>query len=45
MENKDEHLWQISKKRADFKKSVFSYLVVIPFLWGIWWITLGQCWI
>ena len=42
MENKDERLWRIAKKRAEFKKSVFSYLVVVPFLWGIWWVTLGQ---
>jgi 4-hydroxybenzoate polyprenyltransferase len=42
MENKDERLWRIAKKRADFKKSVFSYLVVVPFLWGIWWITRGH---
>ena len=42
MENKDEQLWRIAKKRAEFKKGLFAYLVVIPFLWGIWWLTLGK---
>ena len=42
MENKDEQLWKIAKKRAEFKKGLFAYGVVIPFLWGIWWLTLGK---
>lgn len=39
---KDEKLWRIAKKRADFKKSLFTYLVVIAFLWAIWWFTTGR---
>ena len=39
---KDDQLWRIARKRADFKKSLFSYLIVIAFLWGIWWFTSGQ---
>lgn len=39
---KDEKLWRIAKKRADFKKSIFTYLVVIGFLWAIWWFTTGR---
>ncbi len=37
MEQKDERLWKIAQKRASFRKSFFSYLVVNAFLWGIWW--------
>jgi hypothetical protein len=38
----DEKLWRIAKKRAAFKKSLFGYLVVNAFLWGIWWFTGGR---
>jgi hypothetical protein len=38
----DEKLWRIAKKRAAFKKNLFSYIVVNTFLWGIWWFTKGQ---
>lgn len=38
----DEQLWQIAKKRAAFKKSFFSFLVVTAFLWAIWWISRGR---
>jgi hypothetical protein len=36
MENKDEKLWAIAQKRADFKKKLFTYLIVNGFLWLIW---------
>jgi len=42
LENNDERLWRTARRRAEFKKSVFSYLVVVPFLWAIWWITMGR---
>ena len=35
----DEKLWRIARKRASFKKSLFSYLVINAFFWGIWWFT------
>ena len=38
----DERLWRIAKKRANFRKSLFSYLVINAFLWGIWWFTGGR---
>ncbi len=41
-ESKDEQLWKTAKNRAEFKKSLFSYIVVICFLWGIWWFTTGR---
>lgn len=40
--NIDEKLWRLARKRAAFKKSLFSYLVINAFLWGIWWITVGK---
>lgn len=42
MENNDQRLWEIAQARANFKKSLFSYLVVNGFLWAIWYFTLGQ---
>jgi hypothetical protein len=41
-EQKDERLWKIAQQRAEFKKSFFSYLVIVTFLWGIWWFTTGK---
>jgi len=41
-EEKDQQLWRIAKKRADFRKGVFSYLIVSGFLWCIWWFTTGR---
>lgn len=42
MENKDEALWAIAKKRADFKKSLFTYIIVNAFLWVLWLFTMGN---
>jgi hypothetical protein len=42
MEPKDERLWRIARKRASFRKSLYSYLVICAFLWGIWWFTKGS---
>lgn len=42
MEARDEKLWKLAKKRADFKKQLTIYLMIIPILWGIWWFTLGK---
>lgn len=39
---KDEQLWRLAKKRASFKKNIFSYFVVNAFLWAIWWLTQGR---
>lgn len=38
----DDRLWRIARKRANFKKSLYSYLVINAFLWGIWWFTGGR---
>ncbi len=39
---KDERLWKIARKRAEFKKSLYGYIVVNIFLWGIWWFIQGK---
>ena len=36
MENKDEILWQIARRRAAFKRHLFTYIVVCSFLWIVW---------
>lgn len=40
--NNDDRLWQTAKARANFKRSVFSYLVINTFLWAIWYVTAGR---
>lgn len=42
MENKDEQLWRIAKKRAGFKKQLASYIIINGFLWAMWYITQGN---
>jgi hypothetical protein len=41
-EQRDENLWRIAKKRAAFRKHLFTYMVIIGFLWGVWWFTIGR---
>ncbi len=36
MENKDEKLWAVAQKRANFKKELYTYITVTLFLWAIW---------
>ncbi len=36
---RDERLWKIAKKRADFKTSLIFYFVINLFLWVIWFFT------
>ncbi len=38
-QNKDPELWELAKKRAGFKSHLATYLIINPFLWGIWWFT------
>ena len=42
MENRDEHLWRIAKKRAGFKRQLAAYIIVNGFLWALWWLTQGR---
>lgn len=41
-ETNDERLWRIARKRAEFRKSLYSYVVVNLFMWLIWWFTSGR---
>ena len=42
MENRDEELWRIAKKRAGFKRHLASYIIVNTFLWALWYFTDGH---
>lgn len=42
MEPRDEKLYKLAIKRAKFRSHIFSYGVIIIFLWAIWWITSGN---
>lgn len=37
----DEELWRIARRRADFKRNLYSYIVVNIFLWVVWWFQTG----
>jgi len=39
---RDEQLWRIARKRANFRRSLFVYVVINAFLWAIWWFTTGR---
>ncbi|MGZ4033658.1 MAG: 2TM domain-containing protein [Bacteroidia bacterium] len=39
IDNRDEQLWRIAKKRAGFKKQLASYIIVNGFLWAMWYFT------
>ena len=41
MEQRDERLWRIAQKRAEFRKSLYSYIIINTLLWFIWWFTGG----
>jgi hypothetical protein len=42
MENRDENLWRIAKKRAAFKKHLATYIIINGFLWVVWLFTMGS---
>lgn len=39
---RDEQLWKLARKRAEFKRSVRNYLIINAFLWGIWYFSTGR---
>ena len=41
-QEQDEKLWKVARKRVEFRRSLYSYLVVNGFLWAIWWFTTGR---
>lgn len=40
--SKDQRLWRMAQKRANFKKTLFSFIVITLFLWALWWINAGR---
>jgi hypothetical protein len=42
MDNKDEKLWYIAKKRVKFKRHLAAYIIVNGFLWILWFFTLNH---
>ncbi|HEX2630473.1 MAG TPA: 2TM domain-containing protein [Chitinophagaceae bacterium] len=40
--DRDPKLWAIASKRASFKKSLVTYLIINAFLWALWYITHGR---
>jgi hypothetical protein len=41
-EQKDEKLWQIAKRRADFQDSLIGFVVVSVICWAVWFFTTGR---
>ncbi len=39
---KEEPLWHIAQKRAEFRRTVYAYIVINIFFWLIWWFTTGS---
>jgi hypothetical protein len=42
MQGKDPELWELAKKRVDFRSHLMTYLVMVPFFWLVWWFTGGD---
>ena len=36
---RDEALWKVAKKRVNFRRTFFSYILINIFLWTIWFFT------
>lgn len=41
-EQRDEKLWQLAKRRADFQDSLIGFVVITVICWAIWFFTSGQ---
>lgn len=41
-EQRDEKLWQIAKRRADFIDSLIGFAVISAICWAIWYFTAGR---
>jgi type VI protein secretion system component VasK len=41
-EPRDEKLWQIAKRRADFMDSLIGFIVVSVICWAVWFFTTGR---
>ena len=38
-EQRDEKLWQIARRRADFQNSLLGFVVLTAICWAIWYMT------
>ena len=46
-DERDEKLWRIAKRRAEFKRHLATYLIINGFFWAIWFFTSDHndgCW-
>ena len=41
-EQRDEKLWQIAKRRADFQDSLIGFIVITGICWAVWFFTSGR---
>jgi hypothetical protein len=41
-EQRDEKLWQIAKRRADFQNNLIGFVVITGICWAIWFFTTGR---
>ncbi|MEP7254503.1 MAG: 2TM domain-containing protein [Ferruginibacter sp.] len=41
-EQRDEKLWQLAKRRADFQNSLLGFVVTTVICWAIWYFTAGR---
>ncbi|HQY12675.1 MAG TPA: 2TM domain-containing protein [Ferruginibacter sp.] len=41
-EQRDEKLWQIAKRRADFQDSLIGFIVITVICWAVWFFTSGR---
>jgi len=39
--NRNPELWELARRRAGFKSHLFTYVIMIPFFWLIWFLA-GQ---
>ena len=35
-ENRNQQLWELAKKRVEFKSHFLTYLAMTPFFWAVW---------
>ena len=41
-EQRDEKLWQMAKRRADFQDSLIGFVVITGICWAVWFFTTGR---
>ena len=41
-EQRDEKLWQLAKRRADFQNSLIGFVITTGICWVIWYLTAGR---